>query len=508
MLQRRTSGILLHPTCLPGPYGIGDLGTSAFQFVDYLVAAGQSCWQVLPLGPTGYGDSPYASFSSFAGNPILISLERLVEEGDLEWSDLNPPSSFRDDQVMFGPLIEWKYPLLRKAAENFLRSASLSRKTTFENFCRQHAQWLDDYALFMALKTHFDAKAVAEQRHGAMWNNYWDRDIKLREPAAIERWRAKLAGEIAIRKVFQFHFFVQWLELKHYANDRGVRIIGDLPIFVALDSVDAWSAPKQFVVDEDCNATLVAGVPPDYFSETGQRWGNPVYNWEQMRFDQFAWWVRRFEGTRTLVDIIRVDHFRGFEACWSIPAEEETAINGTWVPAPGAELFREVRRQLGELPIIAEDLGMITPAVEQLRKDNNFPGMKVLQFAFDSLDDGCRNFLPHNHELTSVVYTGTHDNDTTVGWFTKCSDETKERIKEYFGCEVENPAWDFIRMAMSSVGRTAIFPMQDVLELGSESRMNQPSTSSGNWSWRLPADYASTGTAERLAKLVDLYQRR
>ncbi len=508
MLQRRTSGILLHPTCLPGPYGIGDLGTAAFQFVDYLIAAGQMRWQVLPLGPTGYGDSPYASFSSFAGNPMLISLDRLAEEGDLEWHEIQPPSDFRDDAVMYGPVINWKFPLLYKAAERFLREGSTSRINAFENFSRQQAAWLNDFALFMSLKSYFESKAAKEHVHDAMWNTYWDRDIKLREPEAMQHWQEKLAHDIAIRKVLQYYFFSQWLELKHYANDRGIRIIGDLPIFVALDSVDVWAAPKQFELDEECQAALVAGVPPDYFSETGQRWGNPVYAWEQMRFDRFSWWVRRFEGTQTLVDIIRVDHFRGFEACWSIPAEEPTAINGTWVKAPGDELFGEIKRQLGDLPIVAEDLGLITPAVDQLRRDHDFPGMKVLQFAFDSIEDGSRTFLPHNHEKTSVVYTGTHDNDTTKGWFEKCSPTTKAIIEDYFGRTVDDPAWDFLRMAMASVANTAIFPMQDVLSLGSEARMNAPSTSSGNWSWRLPPDYASGGNAERLAKLVDLYQRR
>ena len=508
MLNRRTSGILLHPTSLPGPYGIGDVGTAAYEFVDFLLAAGQTTWQVLPLGPTGYGDSPYASFSSFAGNPLLISLEQLVEEGDLDWGAVKPSRDLRDDQVSYGAVMTWKMPLLRAAAENFLQHGSMSRKSAFEHFCRQHANWLDDYTLFMAVKTHFEAKAAAEQRWGAMWNNYWDEDIRQRRPEAMARWREKLADEIAIQQVWQFYFFSQWLRLKHYANDRGISIIGDLPIFVALDSVDVWAAPQQFLLDEHGQPSVVAGVPPDYFSETGQRWGNPLYNWQYMRTDFFSWWIRRFRGTRMLVDIIRVDHFRGFEACWSIPASESTAINGSWEQAPGDELFNTVTQQLGELPIIAEDLGLITPAVEQLRRKHGLPGMKVLQFAFESKDDGCRAFLPHNHEPSNVVYTGTHDNDTTCGWYEKATEEAKANLSEYLGRPPGDPAWELIWMAMGSVARTAVMPMQDVLSLGSESRMNQPSTTGSNWSWRLPADYASPELAKRLCKLVDLFQRR
>ena len=508
MLHRRTSGILLHPTSLPGPYGIGDLGTAAFEFVDWLVAAGQSRWQVLPLGPTGYGDSPYASFSSFAGNPMMISLDRLVDDGDLEWSDVSPPADLRDDQVMFGPLIGWKMPLLTMAAERFLAQGSLTRRAAFENFCRQQASWLDDYALFIAVKGHFDARAAAEQHHGAMWNNFWNADIANRDPQAMEAWTIKLAHSIAIGKVLQYYFFSQWLQLKHYANDAGVRIIGDLPIFVAFDSVDVWAAPKQFMLDESNQATVVAGVPPDYFSETGQLWGNPLYNWDAMRADYFNWWVRRFEGTRTLVDIIRVDHFRGFEACWSVPAGEKTAVNGEWVSAPGDELFREIRKRLGDLPIVAEDLGLITPAVVKLRDDQGFPGMKVLQFAFDSKDAGARAFLPHNHEPNCIVYTGTHDNDTTVGWYRQSDENRMGNIEEYFGHTLQDPAWDFIRMALSSVGRTVVIPMQDVLGLGSETRMNRPSIGSGNWSWRMAADYRDGAEAKRLLEMVELYQRR
>jgi 4-alpha-glucanotransferase len=506
-LLKRSSGILLHPTSLPGPYGIGDLGTHAYQFVDYLVAAEQSIWQVLPLGPTGYGDSPYASFSSFAGNPMLISIDRLVEDGDLEWNDVTPHHEFNDDRVMYGPVIWWKSELLLKAADRFLSDASQSRRAAFAQFCQEQAWWLEDFALFMALKGHFEHQAQQSNAPNSMWNVYWDSDVKLREPLAMDHWRTKLAHQIAIRKVHQFYFFTQWIELKSYANERGVAIVGDLPIYVAADSADVWAAPKQFIVDDQCRPIRVAGVPPDYFSETGQRWGNPVYNWEAMKADGFSWWIKRFEGTRTLVDIIRVDHFRGFEAGWSIPAEEETAIHGVWVPAAGDDLFHEVRRKLGELPIIAEDLGLITPEVEALRVNHNFPGMKVLQFAFDSMDHGSTTFLPHNHEPASVVYTGTHDNDTTLGWYQKCSQATKQRIADYVGHDLHDPAWDFIRMALASVCRTAIVPMQDLLALDSSSRMNQPSVAGGNWSWRMSADYASQESAARLAHLTKLYQR-
>lgn len=508
MLTERSAGILLHPTSLPGPFGIGDLGPEAFAFVDYLVDAGQRRWQVLPLGPTGYADSPYASFSSFAGNPLLISLEVLARSGELPTELLqNIPTSLLEKRVEYGEVIAWKLPLLRQAASRFRERANSNRVAAYSAFCESNSGWLDDYALFMAIKTAFDARAKAEGRSSSIWNHYWDRDIAERQPSALEKWRATCKTEMDIQKIWQFFFFEQWLAVKRYANERRIQIIGDLPIYVALDSADVWSAPHGFCLDAKGNPRLVAGVPPDYFSVTGQRWGNPVYDWNQMKCDHFRWWVQRFQGTKALVDIIRVDHFRGFEAGWSIPSFEPTAINGEWIKAPGIELFQEVRRQLGELPILAEDLGLITPEVEHLRDSNQFPGMRVLQFAFDSGPRPSNIFLPHNYVLNSVAYSGTHDNDTTIGWYASRSKEQQDFVNDYLGFKPNDIAWEMIRLALSSVARLAIVPMQDVLSLGTESRMNTPSTQQGNWAWRMPAHYRMGDSAKKLANLVALFDR-
>ena len=507
MLSERVSGILLHPTSLPSPHGIGDFGDEAFAFVDYLVKAGQRRWQVLPLGPTGYADSPYASFSSFAGNPLLISLERLAKSGDLPSDSIqNVPSSFSDARVQYGPVIAWKMPLLRQAAMRFLERRGERVSACFA-FCDAEAKWLDDYAFFMAIKTVFDERAKLSGESNSVWNAYWDRDIAERQPKALARWREASRSEIEIQKVLQFFFFEQWLDVKRYANDRGIQIIGDLPIYVALDSADVWSAPQGFCLEKDGSPRLVAGVPPDYFSESGQRWGNPVYDWNQMQSDGFRWWIERFRGTRALVDIIRVDHFRGFEAGWSIPAKEPTAIHGEWVVAPGIDLFRTVLEQLGNLPILAEDLGVITPEVEKLRDLYEFPGMKVLHFAFDSGPGPNNCFLPHNYVPNSVAYSGTHDNDTTVGWYASRSIAQRNFVKDYLGYEPSDIAWDFIRMALSSVSQLAVIPMQDVLSLGTEARMNLPATQTGNWAWRMPASYRAGNSALRLEKLVKLFDR-
>ncbi len=507
----RSSGILLHPTSFPGPHGIGDLGQTAYQFVDYLAGARQSLWQVLPLGPTGYGDSPYASFSSFAGNPLLISLDKLVEQGDLDGLDLLDVPDFPVDLVEYGWVIYWKVPLLEKAARNFLNKADESRRANFEDFCAEHAHWLDDFALFMVVKEHFDEKAREEDVFGAMWSNYWDKDIALRQPEAVARWQKEKAEAIAIKKVLQYFFFDQWTALRRYANERDILIIGDIPIFVAPDSVDVWANRELFYLDDEGRPTVVAGVPPDYFSETGQLWGNPLYNWKKMASRGYQWWIDRIKATLSLIDIIRVDHFRGFEAYWEIPAEEETAINGRWVQAPGADFFETVKKVLGNLPILAEDLGVITPEVEALRDQFGFPGMKVLQFAFDAKEAGGLNatngFLPHNHGRNAVVYTGTHDNDTTRGWYRNRRPEEKDLIRRYLGRPDHDIAWEFIRMAISSVARYAIIPMQDILNLDSNARMNRPSILGGNWTWRYRPEALNQWSSDRLRELVDLYGR-
>ncbi len=507
----RSSGILLHPTSFPGRHGIGDLGPAAYQFVDFLVAAGQSLWQVLPLGPTGYGDSPYASFSSFAGNPLLINLDKLVEWGDLKLADIANPPNFPIDAVDYGWVIYWKVPLLEKAAQNFLAGADAKRKAEFEEFCEEKAHWLDDFALFMAVKEHFDQKARDEEVFGAMWNNFWDKDIALRKPRAMERWRRQTADRIALKKVLQFYFFKQWGAVRGYANEQGIKIIGDIPIFVAPDSVDVWANPNRFLLDKNGQPKAVAGVPPDYFSETGQLWGNPLYDWKAMQKHGFNWWIERIRATLELVDIIRIDHFRGFEAFWQIPAGEETAIKGRWVKAPGTALFEAIEEALGELPILAEDLGVITPEVEALRDRFQFPGMKILQFAFDSKEAGGLNatnpFLPHNHTFNAVVYTGTHDNDTTKSWYRERTEEEKDLIRRYLARPDNDIVWDFIRMAMASVACFAIVPMQDVLNLDSDARMNTPSILGGNWAWRYRPEALNSWVSGRLRELVELYGR-
>ncbi len=507
----RSGGILLHPTSMPGRYGIGSLGDEAYNFVDYLVAAKQSLWQILPLGPTGYGDSPYASFSSFAGNPMLIDLQTLVNAGDLSAGDLADVPYFPLDWVDFGRLIPWKMNLLQKAATHFLAHADPARRTAFDEFCAAEKQWLDDFALFMAVKAYYDAKAQREGFFGATWNNYWEKDIALREPAAVERWRKSCAEEIAVQKVLQFFFFRQWDALHRYANERGVRIIGDIPIFVAPDSADVWANRELFRLDELGQPTVVAGVPPDYFSATGQLWGNPLYDWQAHAETGYRWWVNRIAATLRMVDILRIDHFRGFDAYWEIPARETTAINGRWVKGPGEPFFEAIENALGELPIIAEDLGVVTKSVVTLREKFHLPGMKVLQFAFDAGEAGGKGatnvFLPHNFAPHAVVYTGTHDNDTTRGWYEKRSEAEKDLVRRYLGRPDHDIAWEFIRMAMASVARFAVIPFQDVLALGSDARMNTPSTLGGNWMWRFRAEAMNDWTAGRLREMIELYGR-
>jgi 4-alpha-glucanotransferase len=496
----RSSGILLHPTSLPGPWGIGDLGEAAYRFVDFLALAGQQLWQVLPLGPTSFGDSPYQCFSAFAGNPLLVSLDALVNDGLLDGAELERATSEKGhtlhaEYVDYGPVIEFKLPLLRASYQRLKAGVNPNHSAGFVAFCNEQAAWLNDYAFFMALK---------DVHHGSSWDG-WEPAIAAREPEAMARWSEQLAEQIEIQKYLQYLFFYQWRSVKNYANAQGIAIIGDAPIFVAYDSADVWANRELFFLDAAGKPTVVAGVPPDYFSATGQRWGNPLYNWKVMARDGYSWWIKRLQQTLSTVDILRLDHFRGFAAYWEIPSSEETAINGRWVKAPGLELFTALSEALGDLPIIAEDLGIITPDVDALRKHFHFPGMKVLQFAFDG--DPENQYLPHNYEPNYVVYSGTHDNDTTVGWFWSLNEEQREIVRGYLGRDGNDIGWDLMRLALMSVGDMAVVPLQDLLRLGSDARMNTPGTSGGNWAWRLRPDQLSEGLAHGLRFLTNMYGR-
>ncbi len=492
----RSSGILLHPTSLPGRFGIGSLGAEAYSFVDLLAECKQQLWQVLPLGPTGYGDSPYASFSAFAGNSLLISLDRLAEDGLLSRSDLKDAPSFPAENVDYGPVIEFKRAVLERSFANFEKRRSGAQQAEFEVFCEEHASWLDSYSLFMALK---------DAHGGAVWNT-WDRDIAQLRPGALRSWSSKLAAPILFHKYLQYQFFRQWSRLRKYSSEKEIKIVGDMPIFVAYDSADVWSHPEVFHIGDDLMPTVVAGVPPDYFSKTGQLWGNPLYRWDVMAERGYGWWIERFRAVLNFVDIVRIDHFRGFEAYWEIPAEEETAVNGRWVKGPGSDFFHTVETDLGQLPLIAEDLGVITPEVEALRDQFGFPGMKVLQFAFGSGADN--PYLPHNYLRNCVVYTGTHDNDTAIGWFTGSSTR-KERnhFLSYTGTDGSSVNWDLIRMALSSVADVAVIPLQDVLGLGPEARMNTPSLAQGNWKWRYRDGALGKDVMEKLCMMTEIYSR-
>jgi 4-alpha-glucanotransferase len=504
MVLPRSSGILLHPTSFPGRFGIGDLGDAAYRWIDFLVASKQTLWQVLPLGPTGFADSPYACLSAFAGNPLLISLDEMVKNGELETRDLAHPPHFPEDKVDYGAVIDFKLPLLGKAARAFLSHAGLERRARYDAFCSQNASWLNDFSLFMALK---------EYHKQAIWYD-WEPEIALRQPDAIARWQAKLDEQIAVHKVLQFWFFDQWQGVKAYANEQGILIAGDVPIFVAADSADVWSNRDLFYLNENGCPTLIAGVPPDYFSETGQRWGNPLYRWDVIAEQDYRWWIARMEAILNVVDIVRIDHFRGFVAYWEIPASEPTAIRGRWVPGPQARLFDALKEALGSLPIWAEDLGVITPEVIGLREQFGFPGMKILQFAFDqealhaSFGEYDRNpFLPHNYTPNFVVYTGTHDNDTTLGWFENCTEQERQRAMAYLGCDATEFNWSLIRAAMASVAQTAIIPLQDILGLGPKARMNLPGTSTNNWTWRYRDRMLVMDASEKLGTITTLYER-
>ncbi|MBD6614913.1 4-alpha-glucanotransferase [Komarekiella sp. 'clone 1'] len=493
----RSSGILLHPTSFPSRFGIGDLGLEAYRFIDFLKDSHQQYWQVLPLGPTGYGNSPYMCYSAMAGNPLMISPEKLLEEGLLAEEDFANLPAFPTEKVDFEQVVPIKIGLLKKACENFRNHATPIQQKEFAGFCDSKAYWLDNYALFMTLKDAND---------GASWHT-WEQELVKREPQALDQVQRRLNGEIFYYKFIQFEFFRQWSELKSYANMRGIDIIGDIPIYVAHDSADVWAHPNIFCLDEKTGeAAQMAGVPPDYFSNTGQLWGNPVYDWEELQKQDFKWWVQRFEAMLDYVDIIRIDHFRGFEAFWSVPQGEETAVNGEWVEAPGEAFFEVIKQKLGKLPVLAEDLGVITPEVDALRDKYEFPGMKVLQFAFGS--DADNPFLPFNYPRNAVVYTGTHDNDTTIGWFNTAGESEKQNLLLYLGCiSPEGVHWDLIRLALSSIANQAIIPLQDVLGLGNETRMNFPGVAEGNWEWRYQASAFTEELSSKLKSLTKLNGR-
>ena len=493
----RSSGILFHPTSLPGKYGIGTLGKEAYAFIDFLKKSRQKLWQIFPLGPTGYGDSPYQSFSSFAGNPYLIDFDLLIEAHLLSEEDLRDVF-FGDNEeyIDYGAIYNQKYPLLRKAYENFKSSDNHEMRENLEHFTRENASWLNDYSLYISLKNHFN---------GLPWNE-WAHDIKNREHGAMEHYKNELADDIEYHNFIQFLFFKQWGDVKRYANENGIKIIGDIPIFVAADSSDAWANPEIFLFDEERKPVKVAGVPPDYFSATGQLWGNPLYNWQKLKETNYSWWVERVRANLSTCDIIRIDHFRGFEAYWAVPYGDDTAINGQWEPGPGIDLFNAIKSQLGELPIIAEDLGLMTQGVIDLREATGFPGMKILGFAFDSGEEN--DYLPHTYTKNCVVYTGTHDNDTLIGWFQKAKEEDRQFARDYLNSRSDDEIhWDAIRGAWSSVASMAISPVQDFLGLGSEARINTPGVAAGNWQWRLRHGVLTDELAERIAKLTRVYSR-
>ncbi len=503
----RSSGILLHPTSLPGPYGVGDFGPEAYRFLDFLHAAGQKLWQVLPLNPTGYGDSPFQCFSANAGNPLLLSVDRLKDQL-LGPEDLASTPDFPLEQVDYELAGHFKTAFLIKAASAFFATGTIESQKDYRQFCADNSQWLGDFALFMAVKNAMG---------GVSWT-MWPVEISSRQPDAIAEWSNRLAKEIETIKYWQFEFFRQWQDLRKYAHEHGIQIIGDIPIYVAHDSADVWTNRQFFCLDEQGAPLKVAGVPPDYFSATGQLWGNPIYNWPLLEKTGFRWWIDRFRSAMRLYDIMRIDHFRGFEAYWEVPGTETTAVNGKWIKGPGAALFRILENELGPLPVIAENLGRITPEVEAIRHEFGFPGMAILQFGFGN-DEQAPTFRPHALVREVVAYTGTHDNDTIMGWWSSTGDagdsvNTAEEIEKehnfackYLNFQNEPVNWAFIRGVLASVANTAIVPLQDLLGLGREARMNLPGTSSGNWRWRAMPGVFTAGLAQQLKELTLLYER-
>lgn len=494
----RAGGILLHPTSLPGRYGIGDLGPQAFQFVDWLASTGSKLWQVLPLGPTGYGDSPYQCFSAFAGNPYLISFDALMEDGLLTEDDFVTMPAFGASRVDYGQLIPWKLYVLEKAFSR-LSSTPETFRDEFERFRSDNASWLDDYALFMSIK---------EANGGGPWGD-WAEPIRKRKKSAMDKARTDNAKNIARHSFYQFLFFRQWNRLKDYVHEKGITIVGDIPIFIAYDSADAWANPELFFLDEESKPTVVAGVPPDYFSATGQLWGNPLYKWSAHKKTGYAWWIRRFHSVLNLVDIVRLDHFRGFAGYYEIPFGHPTAEHGRWVTGPGKHFFETLSPVLsgnggGTLPIIAEDLGVITPDVVELRDGFHLPGMKILQFGFSSPADP---FLPHNYVSNCVAYTGTHDNDTVRGWYETAPENERDYARRYLDTDGSDISWSMIRAIWSSVAVYAVTPMQDALGLGGEARMNFPSRLGGNWEWRMSEEDMNEELAAKLREINELYLR-
>ena len=498
-MKARRSGILLHITSLPSEYGIGDFGPGAYAFADFLSDAGQSLWQILPFGPSsGYcGNSPYCGFSAFAGNPLFISPQKLVEQRWLDPPDLEGLPAFGREKTQYEAAADLKKHLLKKAFVNFSKAPGTD--CGFDLFCRENASWLDDFALFTALKREFE---------GQTWGE-WPAALRDRHGPDLDQWSERLKEEIIEEKFYQFVFFRQWSELKSYCNQKSIQVLGDIPIYVSCDSADVWSNPDYFKLDEHKRPLFVSGVPPDYFSATGQLWGNPVYDWGRLKKDSYRWWLRRFEHNLEHLDAVRLDHFRGLVAYWEIPATEKTAINGQWVEVPARDFFDTMQRRFPILPVIAEDLGIITPAVREIMKIYGFPGMKVLQFGFGG--DGANPYIPHNHIPDSVIYTGTHDNNTTRGWFTHdATPEEKKHLFSYLGRTVSEitVARELIRLAMMSVADTAVIPMQDFLGLGVEARINKPSTTYGNWEWRVLAEQITPALAENISEMSALYGRR
>lgn len=494
---RRSSGVLMHISSLPSHYGIGDFGRAAYRFIEFLEEAKQSLWQVLPMGPTGFGDSPYQSFSAFAGNPYFIDLEKLVEEGLLKFEDLEEIKSYSvPGTVDYGMLYNHKFPLLKKAYGEFVKQGHMEKT---ESFQKKHAYWLEDYAMFMAIKEKFQHRNWQE----------WPHEYKFRDEKTLETAKKELTEEIQYYIFLQYLFFQQWHRVKEYANSKGIKIIGDIPIFVSPDSADAWSKPEMFLFDEDLRSTKVAGCPPDAFSADGQLWGNPLYDWKQMDKTGYIWWIERIKACFELHDIVRIDHFRGFESYWAIPAGSATAATGAWEKGPGMKLFNAINKALGDRPIIAEDLGFLTPEVEKLLKDSTYPGMKILLFAFDSKEEN--DYLPHRYPKNSAAYTGTHDNMTVLGWYRSAPEEEKLHCQDYLshmkGVYSYEINWKFIEAVWSTESVLALVQAQDLLGLDNSARMNTPSVSAGNWQWRAKDGELNHEIARRLAEVTHLNRR-
>lgn len=496
MLFTRSAGILLHLTSLPGPDGIGDLGPDAYRWIDFLHESGCSLWQILPLGPTGFGDSPYQCFSAFAGNPLLINASLLLEEGLLSRDDFSDRPAFNPSLVEYGKVIDWKNKLLQRAYTRFNRSNSKKKiKNDFLLFSESQKDWLNDFSLFMAIK---------ESQGGISWLD-WPQPLRMRESSSLNLFEDNHRESIENQKFRQFLFYRQWSKLRKYAHAQGIKIIGDIPIFVSLDSADTWSNPHLFYLDDNLKPTVVAGVPPDFFSPTGQLWGNPLYRWNVHQDTHYDWWLKRVKSTLEQVDIIRFDHFRGFAGYWEVKASRKTAEKGRWVKGPGMHFFDCLYKELSDLPIIVEDLGVITPDVVELRNHYNLPGMKILQFGFDNPQN---LFLPHQYKEHFAAYTGSHDNNTSRGWYEEnASAEEKDFLRRYLARSGSDIAWDMIRVIWSSVAIYALAPMQDFLNLGSESRMNIPGHLGGNWSWRMRSDAINDGLISRIRETNFLYDR-